>query len=97
MTASETDLDDVQNKAMHPVFQQTLLTPETSAIVLELEKAEEKSRKILHWSTVLQPRTSCEQEAAKRLGVDYTSYRYSVLDALMHYIKFLRILKLNNV
>ena len=37
MTASEIDLDDVQNKAMCPVFQQTLLTPETSAIVLELE------------------------------------------------------------
>ena len=50
MTASEIDLDDVQNKAMYPVFQQTLLTPETSAIVLELEKAEEKSRKI--WKDV---------------------------------------------
>ena len=35
---------------MYPVFQQTLLTPETSAIVLELEKAEEKSRKI--WKDV---------------------------------------------
>ena len=41
MTTSEIDLDDVQNKAMCPVFQQTLLTPETQGIALELEKSEE--------------------------------------------------------
>ena len=38
MTAEQRDLDDVQNKAMYPVFQQTLLTPETQAIVLDLER-----------------------------------------------------------
>ena len=44
MRAEERDLDDVQNKAMHHVFQQTLLTPESQAIALELENTNEKSQ-----------------------------------------------------
>ena len=45
MVPEDQDLDDVQNKAMHPVFQTTSQTPETQAIVLDLENAQEKSRK----------------------------------------------------
>ena len=45
MTPEDQDLDDVQNKAMYTVFQSTLQTPETQAIVLDLETAQEKSRK----------------------------------------------------
>ena len=44
-TIVEGDLDDVQNKALHPVFQTTLQTSETSAVVSELEDDEEKSRR----------------------------------------------------
>ena len=44
MTDEERDLDNVQNKAFFPVFQTTLKTPETAAVVLELENDEEQSR-----------------------------------------------------
>ena len=46
MTPEELDLDAVRNKALHPVFQATLKTPETAAVVLDMAKDVEKSRKI---------------------------------------------------
>ena len=46
MTPEELDLDTVRNKVLHPVFQTTLKTPETAAVVLDMAKDVEKSRKI---------------------------------------------------
>ena len=44
MSTEERDLDDVQNKALHPVFQTTLQTLETSAVVSELEDGDEEAQ-----------------------------------------------------
>ena len=46
MTPEELDLDTVRNKVLYPVFQATLKTPETAAVVLDMAKDVEKSRKI---------------------------------------------------
>ena len=50
MTPEELDLDTVRNKVLYPVFQATLKTPETAAVVLDMAKEVEKSRKI--WEAV---------------------------------------------
>ena len=50
MTPEELDLDTVRNKALCPVFQTTLKTPETAAVVLDMAKDVEKSRKT--WESV---------------------------------------------
>ena len=77
MTPEELDLDAARNEVSCPVFQTTLKTPETAAVVLDMAKNVEKSRKTWELAHECFRASVHHQNTKSAMKTDINNHRWS--------------------